>query len=134
MFLVVTIFFISHFYVNRITENIKCDMLFVSLLLSIVHVVIATPGRILDLIKKGVAKVDKAQMIVMDEVGIRQFISGFTFSFCWKCLKTFVLFRPISCSPQTSCYSLKMLSASCQRNVRSCSTLPLSPSVYKNSW
>uniref|UniRef100_A0A674DB98 RNA helicase n=1 Tax=Salmo trutta TaxID=8032 RepID=A0A674DB98_SALTR len=32
-----------------------------------VHVVIATPGRILDLIKKGVAKVDKVQMMVMDE-------------------------------------------------------------------
>uniref|UniRef100_A0A3P9J017 RNA helicase n=1 Tax=Oryzias latipes TaxID=8090 RepID=A0A3P9J017_ORYLA len=32
-----------------------------------VHVVIATPGRILDLIKKGVAKVDRVQMIVMDE-------------------------------------------------------------------
>ncbi|KAJ8280273.1 hypothetical protein GJAV_G00052600 [Gymnothorax javanicus] len=32
-----------------------------------VHVVIATPGRILDLIKKGVAKVDKVQMIVLDE-------------------------------------------------------------------
>ena len=34
----------------------------------IVHVVIATPGRILDLIKKGVAVVDKLQMMVMDEV------------------------------------------------------------------
>ncbi|KAI2653007.1 putative ATP-dependent RNA helicase DDX6 [Labeo rohita] len=32
-----------------------------------VHVVIATPGRILDLIKKGVAKVDKIHMMVMDE-------------------------------------------------------------------
>uniref|UniRef100_A0A672YD65 RNA helicase n=1 Tax=Sphaeramia orbicularis TaxID=375764 RepID=A0A672YD65_9TELE len=32
-----------------------------------VHVVIATPGRILDLIKKGVAKVNKAQIMVMDE-------------------------------------------------------------------
>uniref|UniRef100_A0A8C9TE91 RNA helicase n=1 Tax=Scleropages formosus TaxID=113540 RepID=A0A8C9TE91_SCLFO len=32
-----------------------------------VHVVIATPGRILDLIKKGVAKVDQVQMIVLDE-------------------------------------------------------------------
>uniref|UniRef100_A0A7N8Y2K3 RNA helicase n=1 Tax=Mastacembelus armatus TaxID=205130 RepID=A0A7N8Y2K3_9TELE len=32
-----------------------------------VHVVIATPGRLLDLIKKGVAKVDKVQMMVMDE-------------------------------------------------------------------
>lgn len=36
--------------------------------LSLVHVIIATPGRILDLIKKGVAKVDKVQMAVMDEV------------------------------------------------------------------
>jgi hypothetical protein len=34
----------------------------------VVHVVIATPGRILDLIKKGVAKVDHVQMIVLDEV------------------------------------------------------------------
>uniref|UniRef100_A0A673G4M7 RNA helicase n=1 Tax=Sinocyclocheilus rhinocerous TaxID=307959 RepID=A0A673G4M7_9TELE len=32
-----------------------------------VHVVIATPGRILDLIKKGIAKVNKVQMMVMDE-------------------------------------------------------------------
>uniref|UniRef100_A0AAX7SDF1 RNA helicase n=1 Tax=Astatotilapia calliptera TaxID=8154 RepID=A0AAX7SDF1_ASTCA len=32
-----------------------------------VHVVIATPGRILDLIKKGVAKVGQVQMIVLDE-------------------------------------------------------------------
>uniref|UniRef100_A0AAY4DNA7 RNA helicase n=1 Tax=Denticeps clupeoides TaxID=299321 RepID=A0AAY4DNA7_9TELE len=32
-----------------------------------VHVVIATPGRVLDLIKKGVAKVDKVQTMVMDE-------------------------------------------------------------------
>ncbi|XP_055030824.2 probable ATP-dependent RNA helicase ddx6 [Misgurnus anguillicaudatus] len=32
-----------------------------------VHVIIATPGRILDLIKKGVAKVNKVQMIVLDE-------------------------------------------------------------------
>lgn len=33
-----------------------------------VHVIIATPGRILDLIKKGVAKVDRVQIMVMDEV------------------------------------------------------------------
>uniref|UniRef100_A0A3B4AI44 RNA helicase n=1 Tax=Periophthalmus magnuspinnatus TaxID=409849 RepID=A0A3B4AI44_9GOBI len=32
-----------------------------------VHIVIATPGRILDLIKKGVAKVDRVQMMIMDE-------------------------------------------------------------------
>lgn len=39
------------------------------------HVVIATPGRILDLIKKGVAKVDKVQMMVMDEVNMSKVIS-----------------------------------------------------------
>lgn len=33
-----------------------------------VHVIIATPGRILDLIKKGVAKVNQVQMVVLDEV------------------------------------------------------------------
>jgi ATP-dependent RNA helicase DDX6/DHH1 len=32
-----------------------------------VHVVIATPGRILDLMNKGIAKVDKCSMLVMDE-------------------------------------------------------------------
>ncbi|MCI4374397.1 hypothetical protein PGIGA_G00005690 [Pangasianodon gigas] len=32
-----------------------------------VHVVIATPGRLLDLMKKGVAKADKVHMMVMDE-------------------------------------------------------------------
>ena len=34
----------------------------------VVHVIIATPGRILDLIKKGVAKVNQVQMVVLDEV------------------------------------------------------------------
>ncbi len=42
--------------------------LFFVFFVSSVHAIIATPGRILDLLKKGVAKVDKAQMIVMDEV------------------------------------------------------------------
>lgn len=32
--------------------------------------IIATPGRILDLIKKGVAKVSQVQMIVLDEVSL----------------------------------------------------------------
>lgn len=40
--------------------------------LSVVHVVIATPGRVLDLIKKGVAKVGQVQMIVLDEVSIAE--------------------------------------------------------------
>ncbi|XP_051927417.1 probable ATP-dependent RNA helicase ddx6 [Hippocampus zosterae] len=33
----------------------------------IVHVIVATPGRLLDLIQKGVARVDRVQMLVMDE-------------------------------------------------------------------
>lgn len=32
-----------------------------------VHIIVATPGRILDLMKKGVAKVDNCQILVMDE-------------------------------------------------------------------
>ena len=32
-----------------------------------VHVIIATPGRILDLMEKNVAKVDKCKMLVLDE-------------------------------------------------------------------
>lgn len=48
-----------------VTKMILNHFLFFS---ASVHVVIATPGRILDLIKKGVAKVDRVQMIVMDEV------------------------------------------------------------------
>lgn len=41
-----------------------------TVLVATVHVVIATPGRILDLMKKGLAKVEKIQMMVMDEVGL----------------------------------------------------------------
>lgn len=58
------------------------DVHFLSSVL-IVHVVIATPGRILDLIKKGIAKVDKAQMIVMDEVSFAQFV--YVFIFFYNC-------------------------------------------------
>ena len=35
-----------------------------------VHMVIATPGRILDLMRKTVAKVDKCGMIILDEVRV----------------------------------------------------------------
>ena len=34
----------------------------------LVHVVVATPGRILDLMKKGVAQMNQCNMLVMDEV------------------------------------------------------------------
>ena len=33
-----------------------------------VHVVVATPGRILDLMKKRIADMSKCEMLVMDEV------------------------------------------------------------------
>lgn len=42
------------------------------LFFSIVHIVIATPGRILDLMRKGVAKMDQCQMLVMDEVSVSE--------------------------------------------------------------
>lgn len=35
-----------------------------------VHVVVATPGRILDLASKGVANLQNCKVLVMDEVGI----------------------------------------------------------------
>ena len=33
-----------------------------------VHVIVATPGRLLDLVEKHIAKVDNCQMLVLDEV------------------------------------------------------------------
>ena len=44
--------------------NLKDDILRI---MENVHVIIATPGRILDLMEKKVAKMDKCKMIVMDE-------------------------------------------------------------------
>ena len=38
-----------------------------------VHAIIATPGRILDLMEKGVAVVDKCRMLVLDEVSLNKF-------------------------------------------------------------
>lgn len=35
---------------------------------NVVHIIVATPGRILDLSDKGVAKLDKCKMLAMDEV------------------------------------------------------------------
>ena len=40
------------------------------LFLSAVHVIVATPGRILDLMEKGVADVSKCQILVLDEVRV----------------------------------------------------------------
>ena len=37
-----------------------------------VHVIVATPGRILDLIEKGIADVSKCQILVLDEVCYNQ--------------------------------------------------------------
>lgn len=40
----------------------------------VVHAVIATPGRILDLMEKKVAVMDKCKMLVLDEVSIIIFL------------------------------------------------------------
>lgn len=42
-----------------------------------VHIVVATPGRILDLIEKGVAKVGSCQILVLDEVSLSLSLSHF---------------------------------------------------------
>ncbi len=41
-----------------------------------VHVVVATPGRILDLGNKGVAKFNRCKVLVMDEVRQRELLSS----------------------------------------------------------
>ena len=51
----------------------------------VVHVVVATPGRILDLMKKGVADMSKCQILVMDEVNHFSFLKILTI------FKTFLL-------------------------------------------
>lgn len=59
--------------------------------------VIATPGRILDLIKKGVAKVNQVQMIVLDEVGL-MFILVLCFTYTLKQLFETTLCTIFSCA------------------------------------
>lgn len=130
-----------------------------SLLLSTsVHVVIATPGRILDLIKKGVAKVDRVQMMVMDEVNMsktikwdlyyKHCISILHTCCCYKICLFFWLeqspplhdklslpsLRQISFCLRILWCSLRISLASSPRTGRSCSTLPPSPSVCRSSW
>ncbi len=46
---------------------------------AVVHIMVATPGRILDLSSKGVAKLNKCKMLVMDEV---MFLSLDQVKFC----------------------------------------------------
>ena len=51
-----------------------------------VHIIVATPGRILDLIEKGVAKIGGCQILVLDEVSSLLFIIGNTCTHVCKCL------------------------------------------------
>lgn len=90
------------------------------------HVVIATPGRILDLMKKGTAKVDSDGL-----GGFYSGISGFNFILLAVLdgITNISLFGQINCCRRTLWSSLKMLLASCQRNVRSYFTLQLSLSA-----
>ena len=39
-----------------------------------VHVIVATPGRILDLMRKNLADMSKCQMMVMDEVSMEKIL------------------------------------------------------------
>ncbi len=40
------------------------------------HIVVATPGRVVDLAQKGVARLSDCRMLVMDEVGYRSTSTG----------------------------------------------------------
>jgi len=51
----------------------------------IVHILVATPGRVLDLAAKGLAKLEKCTMVVMDEVPFSFFFFlSFSFHFSSK--------------------------------------------------
>ena len=62
-----------------------------------VHIVVATPGRILDLIEKGVAKVGSCQILVLDEVSLLSLslsLSHFSLNICVIILHSLSLFCP----------------------------------------
>lgn len=53
-----------------------------------IHVVVATPGRILDLSNKGVCKLNNCRILVMDEVGCIFSAADqepWLFVYCWRC-------------------------------------------------
>lgn len=56
-----------------------------------VHIVVATPGRILDLIEKGVAKVGSCQILVLDEVSLSLSLSFF---YDAKFIRVIILLSP----------------------------------------
>ena len=43
-----------------------------------VHVIVATPGRLLDLVEKGIANVNNCQILVLDEVNSKGIMSILT--------------------------------------------------------
>jgi len=43
-----------------------------------VHVIIATPGRILDLLDKSIAKVDHCRILVLDEVNTFSYLFNYS--------------------------------------------------------
>lgn len=105
-----------------------------------VHVVIATPGRILDLIKKGVAKVNQVQMIVLDEVSKWFWFLDISNSPNWW-LSVSVYFFHILLSHRRTNSCLRTLWswwkrywASSPNRGRFCFTPLLSPWVCKSLW
>ena len=69
----------------------------------VVHLVVATPGRILDLMEKGVANVTRCKTIVLDEVFLFGFLFNFyilnfrLINFCHKISKVFLIVLCILC-------------------------------------
>lgn len=115
-------------------------LLFSHLYVFSVHVVIATPGRILDLIKKGVAKVNQVQMVVLDEVSL--FVTTYCFIY-WKPERKAVhgnFFSLVSLNRLTnSCLRTlwwwwRSSWASCPNRDRFCFILQPSPSACRSLW
>lgn len=104
-----------------------------------VHIVVATPGRVLDLAGKGVCKLGKCTVLVMDEVSFLQpfCCAGsllFVSLFVAECIIVFLLScRLTSCFLPSSSRSLSSWSHSFPERGRFCCILPLSQWLWRTS-
>ena len=61
-------------------NNVECFRLY-----NTVHIIVATPGRILDLASKKVADLSKCQTIIMDEADEQSWHSKCCSEYCYIC-------------------------------------------------
>ena len=58
---------VPHEYVHVICEHVLCVVTLLFSCVIAVHVIVATPGRILDLMEKKIANMSQCQILVLDE-------------------------------------------------------------------